>query len=57
MAEKLTCAAKIRACSPPMGVFWQCPACSGLICNNCMASRGNNQCPMCKKPVVLKKVQ
>ncbi len=57
MAKKYTCMAKIGQCSPPMGPFWECPKCTAKICNNCKARRGSNKCPICGKPVSMKKIQ
>ncbi len=58
MPQKLTCHAKTAdQCSPPMGPFWQCPACKTMICNNCKASASSNRCPGCSKPVTYVKIQ
>jgi len=58
MPKVMTCHAKVaNQCSPPMGPFWECPRCNLHICNNCKASRPSNQCPGCKKPVTLVRLQ
>ncbi len=48
---------KPSSCSSPVGAFWECPNCEAKMCHNCQAARGNNQCPLCERPVIIKRIQ